>query len=299
MKKFLKIGYFADGPWAHGAFDLLNDSSEFSIMFVCARFENPDSILRQKAELNQIDFLVNRNVNCPDFIDQISRYECDIFVSMSFNQILRPSLYEMPQLGTINCHAGKLPFYRGRNILNWALINDEIEFGITVHYVDDGVDTGDIILQKTYPITDEDNYSSLLHVAYQECPSVLFEAIKLIALGNHTSTPQNLIHPVGTVFSQRIPGDELINWSSSSREVFNFVRALSVPGPAAQAILNNQIIYIDRVAYIENAPCYKCIPGAILAKDTQGFLVKTGNSFIRLLEWRSTIPLRVGMRFDQ
>ena len=73
---------------------------------------------------------------------------------MSFNQIFRKDIINLTPIGIINCHAGKLPFYRGRNILNWVLINDEKEFGITVHFVDEGIDTGDIILQKTFPITD-------------------------------------------------------------------------------------------------------------------------------------------------
>ena len=70
-------------------------------------------------------------------------------------QCTRHKNTNMPPLKTINCHAGKLPFYRGRNILNWVLINDEREFGITVHYVDEGIDTGDIILQRVFPITDK------------------------------------------------------------------------------------------------------------------------------------------------
>ena len=71
----------------------------------------------------------------------------------------------MPKYGAINCHAGKLPDYRGRNILNWALINDEKEFGITVHFIDEGIDTGDIILQESFEIKDSDNYKSLLDLA--------------------------------------------------------------------------------------------------------------------------------------
>ena len=72
----------------------------------------------------------------------------------------------LPKLKTINCHAGKLPFYRGRNILNWALINDEKKFGITVHYVDEKIDCGDIILQRIFKITDKDNILDLsYHIA--------------------------------------------------------------------------------------------------------------------------------------
>ena len=96
---------------------------------------------------------------------------------MSFNQIFKNNLINLPPLKIINCHAGKLPFYRGRNVLNWVLINDENEFGITVHFIDEGIDTGDIILQKTFKIDDTDDYQTLLSRAYKECGSILYDSI--------------------------------------------------------------------------------------------------------------------------
>ncbi|MDR1522244.1 MAG: hypothetical protein LBS28_05280 [Streptococcaceae bacterium] len=85
-------------------------------------------------------------MNSKEVINLLKKYNADLFISMSFNQIFKSEIINLPRLKTINCHAGKLPFYRSRNILNWVLINDEKEFGITVHYVDEGIDTGDIIL---------------------------------------------------------------------------------------------------------------------------------------------------------
>src|SRR5690606_11568598 len=114
---------------------------------------------------------------------------------------------------TINCHAGKLPYYRGRNILNWVLINDENEFGITVHYIDDGIDTGDLILQETFPITDNDNYKTLLEVAYVECGNLLYKAINKIQEGNVKPVSQSTIHSVGFYCGIRRQGDEIINWN--------------------------------------------------------------------------------------
>ena len=118
------------------------------IAFICARWNKPDEYLKKRAGELGIEFLVTENVNSESFINRMKKHEADIFVSMSFDQIMKSKLYSLPTLGSINCHAGKLPLYRGRNILNWVLINDEKEFGITVHYIDDGVDTGDIIVQK-------------------------------------------------------------------------------------------------------------------------------------------------------
>jgi len=176
----MKIGYFADGPWAHQAFDKLISDSLIEMQFITVRYDNRDTELIKRAEENHIPVELSENINSEEFVNRMKLYEPDLFVSMSFNQIFKSEMINLPKLKTINCHAGKLPFYRGRNILNWALINDEKEFGITVHYVDEGIDTGDIILQETYPITDEDDYSTLLTRAYDGCADVLYRAIKML-----------------------------------------------------------------------------------------------------------------------
>jgi methionyl-tRNA formyltransferase len=217
---------------------------------------------------------------------------------MSFDQILRRSLYALPRLGTVNCHAGKLPFYRGRNVLNWALINDEKEFGITVHYIDDGVDTGDIIMQSSYPIDDTDDYGTLLSKAYSECPVILHRAIQAIHGGTAKRTPQSSLAGAGLICTQRIQGDERLDWSAPSRDVFNFVRALADPGPKATTNIGSIPVKINKVELIPGAPVYKGIPGAILAKEGSDFLVKTGDSYVKLVEWSSAARLKVGGRFQ-
>ena len=133
------------------------------------------------------------SVNSKASLNKIKSFNCDLLVSMSFNQIFREDLINLTPIGIINCHAGKLPFYRGRNILNWALINDEKEFGITVHFVDTGIDTGDIILQKTFPISDKDSYKTLLNTSYSACGDILFEALVQIAESNYKRTKQKTI----------------------------------------------------------------------------------------------------------
>ncbi|MDY4803842.1 formyltransferase family protein [Campylobacter sp.] len=182
MSEKIIIGYFGDGVWAHNAFRKIVNDAKFKIAFVVLRYDSSDEVLATLAKEQNIPILKEKNINNPEFLDRLKNYNCDIFVSMSFDQIFKSEIINIPPLKTINCHAGKLPFYRGRNILNWALINDEKDFGITVHYMDTGIDTGDIILQKTYPISDNDNYASLLETAHIECASVLYEAfVRFIA----------------------------------------------------------------------------------------------------------------------
>ena len=220
-----------------------------------------------------------KNVNSKDSINKLKSYKADIFVSMSFDQIFREEIIEMPKYKIINCHAGKLPFYRGRNILNWALINDEKEFGITVHYVDKEVDTGDIILQETFKIDDSDTYATLLKVAYVECANILFDAVRLfLRLSKIPRISQKTIHPLGFTCPKRKIGDELINWSSSSREIFNFVRALTHPGPLATTFIEGKQVKIIAVKLIEKSPTYIGIPGAILNNSIEGCLLYTSPS---------------------
>ena len=135
----MKIGYFADGPWSHRAFEKLVNDASIEIAFIVPRTDTADDTLKKYAENHSIDYLTPVKINTEEFYQVAKSYNCDLFVSMSFNQIFRKKIIDLPKHKTINCHAGKLPFYRGRNILNWALINDEKEFGITVHYVDEGI----------------------------------------------------------------------------------------------------------------------------------------------------------------
>jgi methionyl-tRNA formyltransferase len=290
----IKIGYFADGPWSHKAFEKLIENSSIEILFIVPRSDTQDDTLKKLSLQYNIDYLYPVKINSMEFIELVKSYKADLFVSMSFNQIFKAEILDIPEYGVINCHAGRLPFYRGRNILNWALINDEQNFGITVHYVDEGIDTGDIINQKIYPITDEDDYDSLLKVAYIECASILFETILQIRNGIALRLPQSIIHPIGFYCGRRGPGDEIINWNQSTREIFNFIRAICNPGPMATSYLNNSIIRINKSKIIDMAPIYKGTCGQILAKTDKGYLVKTADSFIEIMEIDSEIRLKIG-----
>jgi len=294
----LNIGYFADGPWSHEAFNKIINDEEILISFICVRSDTKDNTLKEYAYKYNIVYLKHENINSKEFINEISQYKCDLFVSMSFNQIFKAEIINLPKYKTINCHAGNLPFYRGRNILNWALINDEKSFGITVHYTDEGIDTGDIILQRDYTITNEDSYKTLLERAYGYCAAILYDAIILFKNGEADSQKQIDIHPIGFYCSQRKIGDEVLKWNQTSREIFNFVRSINYPGPIARAYINGLEMKINKVVEIKNAPSYKCIVGAILNKGSDGFLVKTKDSFIKVVEYEYDGKFRVGDRFE-
>ena len=259
----MKIGYFADGPWSHKALERIVSDRRLEISFIVPRYDSQDSVLKEWAKKLGVDFIPMKNVNSKDSINKLKSYKADIFVSMSFDQIIKKEVIHLPEKGFINCHAGALPFYRGRNVLNWVLINDEKEFGVTVHYIDEGIDTGDIILQNKSLITDDDSYKTLLERAIDLCDKTLYEAIVKILNGENQRIKQKEIDPVGSYFRIRKEGDEWINWEWTSRKIFNFIRAITDPGPCAQTMFKENLIKIRNSKEIPNSPKYVCVPEAI------------------------------------
>ncbi len=294
--KRIKIGYFADGLWAYESFGKLVSDNSLEICFICVRNDHKDPMLIECGIKYNIDVIWSENINSKEFIQKVMEYKVDLFVSMSFNQIFKSEMINLPLLKTINCHAGKLPFYRGRNVLNWVLINDEREFGVTVHYVDDGIDTGDIILQRTYDISDNDDYGTLLQRASIACADILYDAIKSIQNGTNECIRQSEIDAIGMYCGRRMEGDEIIDWNQNSRKVFNFVRAICKPGPRAVSFLGKNKVFINKVRMVEGAHTYIGIPGQILGKTTDGWFVKTADSIIEIIEYDSESTMRVGGR---
>ncbi len=296
----MRVGYFADGPWSHRALERIVEDERFEIAFIVPRYDTQDSILKQWAEQLEVDYLPFENVNLPGNVETLRRYDADLFVSMSFNQILKTEILGVAPLGFINCHAGALPYYRGRNILNWVLINDGKEFGVTVHYVDEGIDTGDIILQKMEKITDQDDYATLLDRAIVICADLLFESLVNILDGSVQRKVQTDINPVGFYCGRRVNGDEWIDWAWPSRRIFNFVRAITEPGPCARTVLNGDEVIVRKVSLIRAATNYIGTPGEIVGVMDGGIVVKTGDSsiFIENFSLPLTIKkIRIGHRF--
>jgi len=294
----MKLGYFADGPWAHRALEKIAQDDRFELSFIVPRYDARDPVLADWANELGIDFLPIENVNRSADVEILKAYGADIFVSMSFNQILKKEIINLPRLGFINCHAGALPYYRGRNVLNWALINDASEFGVTVHYIDEGIDTGDIIVQKFSPISDRDTYKTLLDRAVVMCAEALHEALGSLHAGSTKRLSQSDIDPVGFYCGRRVEGDELIEWSWPSRRIFNFVRGIASPGPCARTFLGASEIVIGDAAMIAGAPEYIGTPGEIVRVVQRGIVVKTGDTTILLkdIAGAENFRFRIGQR---
>ncbi len=278
----ISFGYFGDGPWSHRALETLLEDKRFKLAFVVARRDREEPVLRAFAEDAGVPFYRPENVNGDDFLALVAPLQADLFVSMSYDQIFRARLIGLPQLGLINCHAGALPRYRGRNVLNWAIIIGEDSFGVSVHYVNTGIDTGDLIRQHHFPIGPEDTYRDVLERAFPACSETLHAAMVDIAEDRVTRIPQT---GPGFYCGQRRVGDEWLDWNWPAARVHNFIRGIAPPAPGGRTVLKagHVQVALTRSRLIAGAPSYIGTPGEVIGRSRSGIVVKTGDSALEIL----------------
>jgi len=145
--------------------------------------------------------------------------------------------------------------------------------------VDEGIDTGDIISQIIVPVTPNDTYKTLMEKAIEACPVSICEAVNAIEEKTVVRKEQTKIHPVGSYFGQRRVGDEYIDWNWSTERVYNFIRAITIPGPGARTFVNGEKeIAVLEAKLIEDAPDYISTVGEVVGRSADGITIKTGTS---------------------
>lgn len=277
----LRIVLLGDGRWAAESLVALQAGGH-DVAGVILRERPSDESLAQAARRLDVPLRQPARVNGQETQDWIAHLAPDLLVSIACDQILRRPLRDTAHLGALNFHAGKLPFYRGRNVINWAIINGEEEIGITAHFMDDGIDTGDIILQRTLPIGWTDTYGEVLDRVIAAMPSLVCDAVSLVAEGRAVRRPQRDLP--GTYFGGRGPGDEWIDWSATSANLHNLIRAITDPGPGARTSLDGTEIVIRRAYYDPAWPKYLATPGQVVGRTADGTVVKTGDSTLLVQE---------------
>jgi methionyl-tRNA formyltransferase len=273
---------FGDGEWASSSLRRLADGPH-RVVGVVVRADPSEDSLEREARRAGIPVLQPPGVNDQEVLQAVAGWSPDLCLSIAYNQILRARMLAVAPLGAVNFHAGMLPFYRGRNVITWAILNGEEAIGLTAHFMDTGVDTGDIILQRSLPIGWTDDYGVILGRVVREMPSLVSEAVDAIACGRYQRRPQ--AHLPGTYFGGRGPGDEWLDWSESSRRLHNKVRAIARPGPGARTLLGEETVLVWKAYYDPRWPTYIATPGQVVGRSRgDGVLVKTGDSTLLLQE---------------
>lgn len=272
---------FADGPWGTAVLRRLQ-SDGHGVVGLVIRKRPSDPGLQLAGQSFGIPILQPENVNAESFLDQVQHLAPRLQLSMSFDQKIHRELLDMAPLGFINFHAGKLPYYRGRSVINWAILNGETEIGLTAHYMDEGLDTGDIILQRSLPVGWTDNFGDVLSRAVESFPELVSETLSLLDQGKVTRRSQ--VGLVGTYFPRREEGDEWLDWSDTARHLHNKIRALTVPGPGALTCQESSFVRIWHAYYDPAWPLYQATPGQVVQRRADGVLIKVGDSTLRLLK---------------
>jgi methionyl-tRNA formyltransferase len=274
----MRIIMFGDGPWATRCLAPICDAGH-EVVAVVLRTHPSEVGFAAAAKSLGVPTLQPPHVNAAECVATIAGLKPDVNLSIAYDQIFATAIRATANW-FLNVHAGKLPTYRGRNIINWAIINGETELGVTVHLVDHGIDTGDIILQRLLPIAWTDTYGDVLDRVVREIPSVVVESLDLIERGEAHPRPQG---PGGTYFGGRREGDEWIDWSRSSADIYNKIRGITHPGPGARTMLDDRPVIVWRAAYDPRWPLYRATPGEVVGRSPgAGVIVKTGDSTVLL-----------------
>ncbi|CAM4285098.1 methionyl-tRNA formyltransferase [Paenibacillus endophyticus] len=217
-----------------------------------------------------------------DAVAAIAELKPDLIVTAAYGQILPKALLDIPRLGCINVHGSLLPKYRGGAPIQRSIINGESSTGVTIMYMAEGLDTGDMISVVELPITDEDTSGTMFEKLSLAGAELLRETLPSIMSGEAKAIPQQ--HEQATYAPNLTREDELIDWAKSAREVFNQVRGLS-PMAGAFTYLNGEVFKIWACAEAESqTPIRSAAPGAVLAADSQGIHVQTGDGVLLLKE---------------
>jgi methionyl-tRNA formyltransferase len=290
----MNLGIFADGVWGLNFLKKIEKNKKFSIKYICGRRKIDKSIKNFSLE-KKIPFFSFKNIKSNFAFKKLNFFKTDLLVSMSYDQIFNRRIIDVNKYPPVNCHAGMLPKYRGRNIINWAIINGEKEIGITVHQIDAKIDTGNIISQKKIKILQSDDYKKILSKCYKECPNLLISSLIRIYKNPKFKTISQKNLGKGFYCIKRIKGDEVIDFDNKSEYLNNFIRGITLPGPTAQLKMGRNKIYFIKSRILKKKIKNSFEVCQIVKLKKNYFDIKTRDGAIRILKWKTNMKLYQGL----
>lgn len=232
------------------------------------------------AEKHQVPVFQPENIRDQSEIAQILSLEPDLIITAAYGQILPKAILEEPPLGCINVHASLLPELRGGAPIHYAILQGKEKTGVTIMYMVEKLDAGDIISQVEVEITEEDNVGSLHDKLSTAGAQLLLETIPNIIAG--TIKPIEQDEEKSTYAYNITREQEKINWQQAGEDIYNHIRGLN-PWPVAYTTLEGKVL---KVWEAKKYPIAKqAAPGTIVEIEEDGFIVSTGNELaIKIVE---------------
>lgn len=214
------------------------------------------------------------NLRDREFLSRIESLKPEIAVVVAYGKILPKELLTIPRYGCINLHASLLPKYRGAAPIQWALINGETVTGVTTMLIDEGLDTGPILLQREVPIDDEDNAITLSEKLSQIGAQLVLETVVKLREGAISAKPQQ----GEPSYAPQLKKEQgRIDWSASAREIFNLVRG-TYPWPSAYCFFRDERVKLIKTRVLDG----EAVPGLVV-KAKEQLVVGTAEGLLEIL----------------
>ncbi|HYT58791.1 MAG TPA: methionyl-tRNA formyltransferase [Haliangiales bacterium] len=311
----LRIVFFGTAELACPSLSALTQLPDSIVVGVVTQPDRPKgrhlhwqpSPVKSLATQKQLPVLQPERARNQSFLDPLARLQPDLIAVAAYGQILPAQILALPRFGCLNVHASLLPRYRGAAPIQWALLNDERETGVTIMKMDQGLDTGDILSQQATRIASDDNAQTLHDRLAALGAELLVKTIPDYVAGKIVPRKQP---GAGASYARKITKEDgRLDWTQPVRSVWNRVRAF-VPWPGAYTFLSAEPKpELLKIWQAEPAEQNSDSPGTILAADNHGIVVACGQGALRIValqrqggrrltarEFLAGHPLSVGQR---
>lgn len=217
-----------------------------------------------------------RDASC---VEYLRGYQPDIIIVEAFGQIISKDILTMPRFGCVNVHASLLPKYRGAAPIQWAVINGDAVTGVTIMRMDEGIDTGDMILKEEVVIRDDETGGSLFDRLSKVGAKLCVRAMEAIEAGTAEYTPQDSARATHTAKIHKELGS--IDWTKDAKSIECLIRGLD-PWPSAYTRLGDKTLKIWKARVVPEDS--GAAPGCIVKVERDRILVQTGKGLLELLE---------------
>jgi len=236
--------------------------------------------VKERAEILGLRICQPDRVNSEPAIAKIEDASPELIVVASYGQILKRDLFSLPPLGTVNIHASLLPSYRGAAPINWAIINGERKTGITTFLIDEGMDTGEILIQRSITIGEDETAGELEDRLALLGAEVILETIE--GLSDGTITPISQPEEGASLAPRLNRDDARIDWERPASAIHNLVRGTN-PWPGGWTKLGEERVKIHRTG-LTGIGRGGIRPGEIALERSGRLLVGCGDELLEVLE---------------
>lgn len=281
---------------AHDAFDL---AAVVTLPLDLSKRHSDFVDLRPGADRLGAELIEAPNGNAPEILERVAAHSPDIAFIIGWSQICRPEFIEAAGGEAVGYHPGPLPQLRGRAVIPWTILLGQSITGSTLFWIDEGVDSGDILAQEFIHVAPDETATSLYDRHQAALGRILKEALDGIASGAPRRDKQD--ERYATWCARRTPRDGAIDWRAPASDVERLIRAVTRPYPGAFSKLKGETLTIWRASIWSEAHRHAASPGQVIVIRDDGFAVQCGEGAIWVEDWAWTgeTPFRAHVLFGE